>query len=157
MKNELKDIAPFLSRMDKQEEGFKTPHLYFETLQDKVLTKVREVPETENAFTRFFKTLLQPRAALVLTSALALLIVTTVLLKPSGNGETDALASITTDELSAYLDENIGDFDLDILLDNTSAILDFSDGMNFELNELEEYIDDDFLDGLEDNTLEDLL
>jgi len=158
IQDELKDIAPLLSEMDKSQEGFNLPHLYFETLQDKVMNRLTEKPEQESRFSRFFKTLLQPRYAIVLGSVLVLLLATTLFLRPADAENTDILASISTEELSSYLDENIDDFDLDMLMeDNATSTLDFSDGMDFDLNELEEYIDNDFIDQLEDQTLEDLL
>lgn len=158
IQDELKDIAPLLSEIDKSQEGFNVPHLYFETFQDKVMNRLAEQPEPESRFSRFFKTLLQPRYAMALGSVLILLLATTMFLRPVEEQNTDILASISTEELSSYLNENIDDFDLDLLMeDNATSTLDFSDGMDFDLNELEEYIDNDFIDQLEDQTLEDFL
>lgn len=158
IQDELKDIAPLLSEMDKSQEGFNVPHLYFETLQDKVMNRLAEKPAPEGIFSRFFKTLLQPSYALAFGTVLVLLLATIMFLLPTENQNTDILASISTEDLSSYLDENIDDFDLDLLMENNAtSTLDFSDGMNFELNELEEYIDNDFIDQLDDQTLEDFL
>ncbi len=157
IQDELKGIAPLLSNMDKNEEGYQVPHLYFETLQNKVMNKIAEQPAQESVLNRFLKSILQAKYALAIAGVLALLMVGTFVINPENTNNTASLASISTEELAAYLDDNIDDMELDVLLENTETTLDFSDGMNFDLDEMEDYIDNEFFDELDDTSLEDFL
>jgi hypothetical protein len=83
---ELQQLSPFLADLKKQQkqEPFKTPRLYFDTLADKVLEKVKEeknlsviippqYPSLLSRINSWFSTIIQPRLALA-TMGLALVV-----------------------------------------------------------------------------------
>ena len=45
IREELKELSPFLLDMKDKGDGFKVPKNYFKTLPDEVLKKVQEAPE----------------------------------------------------------------------------------------------------------------
>jgi len=111
---ELQDISPLLTQMKGEKECYKVPHLYFENLQDKVLTKVAEQPQNTSVFARLFK-----------------------------STEVATLDNISTEALALYVDENIDDLDLEVLLENDTPDLDFSDDIDIDQKVLEYYIEND--------------
>lgn len=120
IQDELKDIAPLLAKMKGKEDGYTVPHLYFESLQDKVLAAATKETEKISIFTRFF----QPRIVAMFASIAVLLVAGIFLLNQTENEKVATLEDISTEELSLYMDENIDNFDLDLLFEGDSPEFD---------------------------------
>ena len=171
IRDELKDIAPLLSEMDKK-EVFKVPKDYFEALPDKILDQVRTetssrpqkaadpVPGWIRQLAAMFDILLQPKYALSLAS-IGLLILAAVYIVPwSGeNPGTMVEADVpSAEDISQYIAAHIEEFDTDLLLELTEnetfdrqTLTQPQDDTN-----IDEYIDE-IIDELDDGDLEDIL
>ena len=141
IQDELKELSPLLSELRQEEEGYKVPHLYFESLQNKVLRQVNEAPQKVS----FFARLGWGRIFAMVASVLLLLVVGVFLLPNSNNTEVAELENISTETLAMYLDENVEEMDLDAFLEDDFQ-LDFTDGLNLDSDEWENYIEEELLD-----------
>ncbi len=141
IQDELKELSPLLSELRQQEEGYKVPHLYFESLQNKVLRQVNETPQKVG----FFARLVSLRTLAVAASLVLLLVAAVFLLPNSNNTQIADLESINTETLAMYLDENADDLDLDLFLGDDFQ-LDFTDGLNLDTDEWGDYIEEELLD-----------
>jgi len=143
IQDELKELSPLLSELRQEEEGYKVPHLYFESLQNKVLRQVNETPQKVG----FFARLGWLRTLAVAASLLLLLVAGVFLLPNSNNIQVTDLENISTETLAMYLDENVEELDLDEFLEDDFQ-LDFADGLNLDTDEWEDYIEEELLDEL---------
>lgn len=141
IQDELKELSPLLSKLRQEDEGYKVPHLYFESLQDKVLRQVNEVPQKAGLFARFG----WRRNLAVAASVAVLLLAGIFLLNKSDDTQVADLENISTEVLAMYLDENADNLDLDILIEDEFE-LDFADGLNLDADEWGEYIEEELLD-----------
>lgn len=141
IQEELQDISPLLAQIRSEEEGYKVPHLYFETLQDKVLAEAKKQSEKTDIFARLF------RPQLVLVASVMILFVAGIFLfNNNKNTQITDLKEISTEELAWYVNENIDDFDL--LLEIDEPNLNISNGIELDPNDLENYIEEEFIDVL---------
>ncbi len=141
IQDELKELSPLLSELRQEEEGYKVPHLYFESLQDKVLRQVNEAPQKAGLFVRFG----WARTLATAASVAVLLMAGVFLLNQSDNVQVAELEDISTEALAMYLDENADDWDLDLFLEDDFQ-LDFTDGLNLDADEWGDYIEEELLD-----------
>jgi len=142
IQEELQNISPLLTQMKDEKEGYKVPHLYFETLQDKVLAEAKKQPEKINIFARFSKA----RFTLISACTILILLAGVFLLKNENQTEVVNLEQISTETLALYVDENIDDFDIDLSVEIDAPTLDISDGIHLDPNELENYIEEEFIE-----------
>ncbi len=139
-KKELRDElenSPFLKKMKEQPEaGFRVPKHYFKHLPDEVTQRVKQPapnpapsrPSWLEQLEQLVLGLFQPRYAFAFASVLALVVagigffgknsVETV--PPTAEVN---LADISDDELFAYVSENIGDFNRQMMLEATGPEL----------------------------------
>lgn len=141
IQDELQELSPLLAGLKQQEEGYKVPHLYFESLQDKVLRQVNEVPQEAGLFARFG----WMRNLAMAASVAVLLLVGVFLLQHSEGTQVADLEHVSTDVLAMYLDENVEDWDWDLLVEDDLQ-LDLSNGLNWDSDEWGDYIEEEFLD-----------
>ncbi len=140
IQDELKELSPLLAELQQEEEGYKVPHLYFESMQNKVLRQVNEVPQKAGLFERFS----WMRNLVVAASVAVLLLAGMFLLQNTNDAQVADLENISTDVLAIYLDENVEDWDWDLLLEDDLQ-LDLSDGLNWDSDEWGDYIEEEFL------------
>ena len=135
MREELKELSPFLADRLGEEEGFKVPKNYFKALPDEVLGRLREEMKSApvqsswlDGMTVFFQNLWQPRLTWAVASA-AVLIAAAVWLCTNDGAETpagqqiamdEALENIPDEDIHAYLFQNIEEVDNDLLISVTS-------------------------------------
>jgi len=143
IQDELKELSPLLSELRQEEEGYKVPHLYFESLQDKVLRQVNETPQKAGLFVRFG----WMRTLAMAASVAVLLLAGMFLLNKSDDTQVAdiEIEKISTEVLAMYLDENADDWDLDLFLEDDFQ-LDFADGLNLDSDEWGDYIEEELLD-----------
>lgn len=153
--DELKDIAPGLSRM-KSSEGYSVPPVYFKELQDKVMGQIHAEQQKEPVgswLIDIVRQYFQPRYAFALATVTVLVVVALVF--RNGGNDTSILASITTEDAYEYVYGHISEYetmDLYTLADaeNADYVLDiFSDDeIDFVIDALLENIDAESLEEL---------
>ena len=147
--DELQEISPLLAKMkqEKPKEGYQTPKFYFEASADKVLQRIKteDAPKvaakTENGIWVAIQSLFALRSA-AMAMAVLLISFSIFYFSPKVNNNDTALAqNLSKEEITAYIQENIDDFDETMLIENSS--------MN--INEEEKILDlqDEDLDLLE--------
>lgn len=127
IEEELKEISPFLANLKKEmpdKAPFKTPKYYFDTLADKVIekadTKTQSIPppqygERPNWFEglqQWVATWLQPRYALAFATVTILAVSGWFFMQKQQSSD---LNFATTEEIQQYIQENIDDFDLELI------------------------------------------
>jgi hypothetical protein len=121
--DELKEFAPELLRLDKQ-EGYQVPPRYFDRLGDEVLHKIRteeaQVKQQRGSWWESLisalQNLLEPKLAIGLAAVALLFIGIQQFMPGSDQGaESLAFASLTDAEFENYLTENIHDFEEELL------------------------------------------
>ena len=132
LKDEIKEFAPELLRMEKR-EGYEVPPRYFDRLGDEVMHRMRMEEETAKEKNTSWLTtlsialqnLFQPRYAMGM-AAVALLVIGIQQFGPGTTNEEANLtfASLTDAEFDSYLSDNILDFE-DELLDELAADMSF--------------------------------
>lgn len=140
IQDELNELSPLLAELRQEEEGYKVPHLYFESLQNKVLNQVQEASQKVGFFMRFGWV-----RGSVMVASVAVLLLAGVFLFQNNNTETADIENISTDVLAMYLDGNVEDWDLDLLIEDDFE-LDFTNGLNLDADEWDDYIEEELLD-----------
>ncbi len=180
LKDEL-DELPFLKKMKEQPSGLQVPKHYFKHLPDEVLRRAKEPviapapqPNWLERVEQLVASLFQPRYSLAFASVLAL-VVAGIWYLNKGVAEAGQqvaivrLQDISDEELFAYVSENIGDFDHDLVLETagpelpevnlqskTKPSLPKTSAPKPEVEEMEEYIDE-VIDEIDVEDLEELL
>lgn len=182
LRDEL-DNLPFLRKMKEQPEngGLQVPKHYFKHLPDEVLHKAKEqapVPQVQigllERLGQYVAGLLQPRYALAFASVLALVVASVYFFGGSDDEMLPptaavSLTEISDEELFAYVSENVGDFDHNLMIEATGSdlpevksslkskpILPKTSVPKPKLEEMEEYLDE-VIDEIEVEDLEELL
>lgn len=162
LQEELRKIAPFLSKMKKESDGFTVPDNYFKKLPDEIINQLN-VDNQEVALSRgneknwwkdFLNNLnwlLQPRPAMAFASILLLIFAGLFLMNPTTEPEKSiALSDISLEELEIFFEENMEDYATETLVEGNEQLMEkgFGDG-----DDLDEY----FEEMIEEADLEDLL
>lgn len=172
---------PFLKKIKEQPGagGFQVPKHYFKHLPDEVLHRAKQPepapmpqPNWLERVEQFVAGLLQPRYALAFASVVALVVAGIYFMGKNGSDEVQPiaavqLADISDDELFAYVSDNIGEFDHDLVLETAGPeLLDVkiqskpslhkTKAPKPEVEEMEEYIDE-VIDEIDVEDLEELL
>jgi len=161
---ELKEIAPLLSKQDKNEEGYNLPFNYFEVLPDQIMAKVQpEVNEPVMADAKkspsllnWLTSLLQPRYALTLAAMVGAIMVGSYIFTGATETSSDAellAASITAEDARLYVQENLDDFALELLADDETVELDYNTIFDLNESDLQQYIEEEVLEDLEEHDL----
>jgi hypothetical protein len=174
LREELKELLPFLSRIHGKDEGFSVPKDYFKTLPDEVLKRIgsdtahaRQQKSWTDGIALFFQALWQPRYVVVLAAAVVLLVAGFwIFNRDAGTGTAPPdlaavdLGDISYDALYAYIATNIEDISNDLIIDARNF-----DEAEYPLQqlapkpgmeEMEEYLDG-VLDEIDLKDLEDIL
>lgn len=158
---ELNELSPFLSSL-KKEEPFKTPKFYFDTLADRVMEQVKtetqaappqlvKQPSLTERLSNWLSALWQPRTAWAFATVCVFVVAGLFLIKNQKPARTDNVADVSTEEIQQYINENIQDFDEDLIL-NKGQIAAGTEGGNvmraveFSDSELEKYLNDNVKD-----------
>ncbi len=163
IQEELKNLAPSLSKMEKK-EGFQIPENYFNELPDQIMSqldfsktslkkeRVSWIEILSEKITVFF----QPRIAIGFSMAM-LMICSIYFLTKNTTTTSSAFAELSIAEMENYIEENIEDFDEEILFEFVAENEMNSLGkLEVEDEDLDEYMFE-IIEDLEDEDLEDLL
>lgn len=164
---ELKNISPFLSEIEKK-NSFKVPATYFENLTDDILKeafpKADRSPVVENkpnwldGILENIAILFSPRLAVSLATVAALLVAAFFIFPSQNNAELLAMDELSFEEVTDYISANIDDFDEDLILEFASE--DVSQNIFSPAGIGDEDLDlyfDDIIDEIDEGDLEDLL
>lgn len=177
IQKELEAIAPNLAKVEKK-NPFKVPANYFSAFPDEMMEKIKALEqaepavksqpvssqtnwlkELENRLDEWLAWIFQPKPVYALASVTAVLLVSVYVFKFTGT-ETDPLdqlAEISTEEIDAYILDNMFLFDEDIIVDNSLAeSLGDLEMQDFD-PEFEQLWDESLLDGMDEDFLEDAL
>lgn len=180
LRDELND-SPFLKKMKEQpSEGFQVPKHYFKHLPNEVMRQVKQpapspVPSGTSwleQLEQFVMGLFKPRFALALATVLVLVVAGVVFFRDSGAEGPQPIAAvrledIPDEELLAYLDDHIRDFDGDLVQEASvhtlpevpekpKAVAPKTSVPKPELEAMEEYIDE-VIDEIDVEDLEEML
>jgi hypothetical protein len=180
LRDELDDL-PFLKKIKEQPPigGFQVPKNYFKHLPDEVLRRAKQSepvpmpqPNWLERVEQLVAGLFQPRYALAFASVMALVVAGIYFMGKNGLDTAQPiaavqLADISDDELFAYVSDNIGDFDHDLVLETAGPelpevktqakpSLHKTKAPRPEVEEMEEYIDE-VIDEIDVEDLEELL
>lgn len=169
IKKELQELSPLLSNLKEQKMPFQVPKGYFDTLQDDVWIRIQAeqaLPQKANqtqaskwaSTLSAWQVLLSPR--LGLTFATLAVVITAGIFWFSNQAQEDKnpLAALTANEAAAYIQENIHEFDTDLLIEASATYPDLNVMLenNLDENEIEQYLQE-VIDELDDESLEDFL
>lgn len=174
IREELEGLSPLLVKMkeDKQ-QPFRVPGGYFQSLPDDVLRRIRaeeglvrgKAPEIRTAWRermgQAFQSFLQPRYAIGLASAVVLVVAGWYLFWQAGPAiaePSDTLASLSQEEITEYISNNIESFDIELIVEASVAGVGADPNIEVlpdigekELDQyLNEYIDEISLEDLEE-------
>lgn len=180
LRDELND-SPFLKKMKEQPSGgFQVPKHYFKHLPDEVMRQVKlpapapvqSGPSWLEQLGQFVMGLFQPRFALALATVLVLVLAGVLFFRENNVDAPQPVAAvrledIPDEELLAYLDDNIRDFDGDLVQEASvhtlpevpekpKAAVPKTSAPKPELEEMEDYIDE-VIDEIDVEDLEELL
>jgi hypothetical protein len=126
--NELEELSPRLAQIKREEMPLEVPATYFAELQRDVLWQIRQEqraaaqPETKPApanWFAWFDFLRRPRYAVAFATLAVLLVAAIWVLAPragsSDNGLNPAFATLTEAEALEYIEDNVQDFDVELL------------------------------------------
>ena len=166
IKKELEQLSPLLRGLKEKGTGFSVPENYFQQLPDQILEQLK--PSTQERvtarpiwlenFQQFMLSLFQPRFALALASVL-ILVVAIIFINPGSNEEVAMSIDLTEEEISAYIADNIEEFNIDMLIEggeiDLGVISPTNTLSNPEEEDLDEYLDE-IIDDLDLEELEDM-
>ncbi|MFT6150263.1 MAG: hypothetical protein ACJAUH_002964 [Saprospiraceae bacterium] len=179
IEDELSEIAPFLANLKKDEiptESFEVPKDYFNILAANIFDKTTSQPEHVNSeiqeetiiqrnnstpaqrsLGRYFQWLWNPGFAVAMTSVVILIVAGVYLMKQESS---DFGGDLTAADIEQYVAENIENFEIDQLVNMVVSIEETQSKVfpvemgEIESEDLEKYIEDNFIDDLE---IEDLM
>ncbi len=169
IKKELQELSPLLSTLKEQQAPFRVPEGYFDTLQDDVWIRIQAeqaLPEKAKeaqaskwaSILSAWQVLLSPRLAITFAT-LTIVITAGIFWFSSQEQEIEnPLAMLTASEAAAYIQENIHEFDTELLIQVSTTYPDLNIILENNLNEkeIEQYLQE-VIDELDDESLEDFL
>lgn len=148
IRKELSELAPRFGSMEKK-NPFSVPDFYFQSLPDRLLTRVKNEPQPwterfETFLNRLFNRIFQPRYALTFATCLVLLAVSVGVLKQRNQPEAaPQLSEISTEAIDEYILTDFDDYELAVL--NGAAVPENADAFipqNISNEELINYVND---------------
>ena len=156
IRKELEELAPGLSKI-KREQPFQVPPTYFKELSEEILEKARRQPTGPvwlNSLSEWMGSLLTPQRLAWQLAAIAVLVVAGIWIIRSNQQVDDLpnIADLSVEEMQDYVSNNVGEFDVDILLEESNLTyidVPLLDSTAIEQEYLDEILDDLDLDDLE--------
>lgn len=156
IRKELEELAPGLSKI-KREQPFQVPPIYFKELPEEILEKARRQPTGPawwSSLSEWMGSLLTPQRLVWQLAAVAVLLVAGIWMIRSNQEVNDLpnIADLSVEEMQVYVNNNIDEFDVDILLEESNLTyidVPLLDSTAIEQEYLDEILDDLDLDDLE--------
>ena len=162
IENELREISPFLADLKEVQpdkngkaEPFRTPKFYFDNLADRVMEKTQPLPPPQyvrkkNVFSQleeWLSVLVQPRWAMSMATVAILAVGSWFYLKKEVVQPNETLTEITNEDIHEYIENNIEDFDENLLAENAPIASDTEGGDIFKEmsdSEIEDFLNEHF-------------
>ena len=128
LKKELEELSPFLLEMKEKPEGMNVPNHFFNNMRLDIMNKVKieeQKAPVEKSWLFDLKarmqSVLQPRLAFGLASVFVIAVISFLFISKnitsSQSDVCNSFSCVSDEEASAYVDENINDFDEKIVWD----------------------------------------
>ncbi len=161
IRKELEELAPRLSHIDRK-EPFQVPPTYFRELPEEIMEKARRQPTTSGWVTsviNWITTVLTPQRIAWQLATIAVLIAVGLWLfqSPQQSAALPTIADLSVEEMQLYVTDNIDEFDVDILLEESNFTFTDVPLLNLDSTVIEDKYLDEFLDDLDLGDLEKLL
>jgi len=125
LKDELNELSPSLSKLDKK-EGFQLPPRYFEKLTENVMHQLNTsteqpvetpAPSWQQSLMNFWATLWQPRLIMGMATVALLILAGTFFMnnQESSSDTMLALSDISDEELNQYFEDHFEDYDQELV------------------------------------------
>lgn len=130
IQKELQEMSPFLAKLKAQEQKPAVPENYFHALPDQIWEQIKLQPAPERTIKRpgilertlqSLQVLLQPRIAVTLSTFAVLIVAGIFFLKPQNQSSTKE-ESLTAEDITDYIKNNLHEFDTDLLIDATADL-----------------------------------
>lgn len=170
---ELNEIAPFLAQLRDKKTGFKAPEGYFSHFEDNLFARIKAEEEAENWansspiinesqpnnwLVTIKNWLLKPQVGI--SFALLLIIGIASVIWTNEPTSDEALTAVSSLEATEYIQEHIDQFSenfiIETLAENDWATIELSDDFEMDV-ELNEYIEQGFIDELDSELMDELL
>lgn len=163
IQEELEQLAPSLSKL-KKEKGYEIPQDYFNKLPDQILKQLDFPSNSTEVEAASWKDLLLEKIAVFFQPKLAmgfamatLFLFSIYFLSKNTTPTTTPFAQVSLDEIENYVNDNIDDFDDEILFEFVAELEENSfDNLDIQEEDLEEYMDE-IIEDLDDSELGELL
>jgi hypothetical protein len=166
IQQELQELSPFLSKLKAKEQKTEVPENYFHALPDQIWEQIKLQPASERIvkqagiwekFLNALQLVLQPRIGVSLATFVVLIFVGIYLFKPDTSVNTANGNEFTAEEITNYINENLHEFDTELLIQATAdlpnqSILPADEFSEEEIDQLMEEI----LKDLDEKTLEEM-
>lgn len=165
VRKELEDLSPRLLRLKEQGSGLKVPEDYFQRLQEEVLEKIQQKPQTvapagwSSDWWKAVQFLFEPRWALSLATVVILLAVGGVWFFQQASTPSSLsaeLAKVDRETLNTYIQANLHNFDTETLMEFAASEEGVSHFEDLTPEELDEYLDG-IIQDMDAETLKELL
>ncbi|MFN7116770.1 MAG: hypothetical protein ACK4TA_08205 [Saprospiraceae bacterium] len=168
IQKELQALSPLLAKLKAKEQKPEVPENYFQSLPNQVWEqiKLQPAPERPTAKTSAaqhllnrLQTLLQPRIAVSLATFIILIIAGIYFINPFVNSSEIAdNQELTAGEITKYINDNLAQFDTELLMQATSDVSDESILPAGEFSEEEvDVMMEEIIKDLDTKTLEEML
>lgn len=165
IQKELQELSPFLSKLKAKEQKPEVPENYFHALPEQIWEQIKLQPMPERVVKQpdfwqkllnTLRLLLQPRIAVSLATFAMLIFIGIYFFQ--FNESAPAENSLTEEDITNYIKENIHDFDTELLIQATAdlpneSILQSDDFSEEEINQMM----DEILNEVDEKTLEEML
>lgn len=169
VKEELKELSPFLYKLKEKEAPFQVPEGYFNQLQDELLEQFKPSLEQVHSSRQSWNSqklldligwMLQPRMAMAVASVLIVLVAAWFLLPTNSGSHNQELsfASLSSEEIRNYIDNNLDDFDEETVKEvaQDDQNIQWIPQNDIDTEELDRYLDK-MIDEIDPRELEELL
>lgn len=129
-REELAGLSPLLSRIRQSEPSIEAPEHYFRDMQQDVLWRLKTEPNAAPAPARpatwerwatIFQIFKKPSYAVGFATLILAVVGALWIWSPNTTEEEISLASLTEEETLAYIENNLEDFDTDLLAQSISG------------------------------------
>ncbi|MDX1940498.1 MAG: hypothetical protein SFU99_08100 [Saprospiraceae bacterium] len=163
---ELQALSPLLAKLKEKQTPLEVPENYFHALPDQIWEQIKLMPQPERTKPQLgwwerlmngASVLLRPRIAIGVATFAILVIAGIFMLKPGSDSE-NPFSGLSGEEVTAYMSENIHEFDTELLIKAASVYQDWSlmSGSEFNEEEVDQLLKE-VLKDLDDEILEELL
>jgi hypothetical protein len=170
IKEELKNISPFLASLRKPDEGFEVPKDYFQNFESNLMARIKAeeaveawgISETEqplmpnlNWLQSIWAWMTQPQIGVSLLAMVVIVGIGFAVFQINEKNAAqfadlstdEALASLNVDDVSQYVEDNVDDFSEELLISNLENIVEknittLPVETELQINEIQEYIED---------------